>query len=207
MEASIEELKGELRLGASREREEATARLVERMEGDFRDERERRAELKERVKALMALEPASERGEAKGEGSKGDLGAAVTQVGAGDSMEASRSYSDVARQSPGGAGQGAPTAGSGPRVGGTQRARTGAQQSQAGSKRLERRRVLVVGDPNVARVEEGVFTTVKADRRVRVEAQSGKCMMDALTKAQEVVGDSMAGENLVIIFMLVSTMC
>ncbi|XP_049268098.1 uncharacterized protein LOC119381060 [Rhipicephalus sanguineus] len=106
------------------------------MEGDFREERESRDELEERVKALMALDPGSERG---------------------------------------------------------------AQQSQAGSERLERRRVLVVGDSNVARVEEGVFTTVKADRRVRVEAQSGKCMMDALAKAQVVVGDSMNGEYLVII--------
>ncbi|KAH7940020.1 hypothetical protein HPB52_020282 [Rhipicephalus sanguineus] len=173
------------------------------MEGDFREERERRAELRS---------GGSERGEAKGEGSKGDLGAAVTQVGGGDSMEATRSYSDVARQSSGGAGQGAPAAVSGPRVGGAQRtgnqrARTGAQQSQAGSERLERRRVLVVGDSNVARVEEGVFTTVKADRKVRVEAQSGKCMMDALAKAQEVVGDSIEGEDLVIIHPGLNDMC
>ncbi|XP_037526381.1 uncharacterized protein LOC119403522 [Rhipicephalus sanguineus] len=78
-------------------------------------------------------------------------------------------------------------------------AETGSQQSQAGSQRLDRRRVLVVGDSNVARVKQGVLTTVKADRRVKVEAQSGKCMTDALAKAQEVVGDSMEGENLVII--------
>ncbi|KAH6936642.1 hypothetical protein HPB50_020366 [Hyalomma asiaticum] len=81
---------------------------------------------------------------------------------------------------------------------GTQQARTGGQQPQVGSERLWRSRVLVVGDSNVARVEEGVLARVKADRRVRVEAQSGKCMVDALAKAREVVGDRMEGENVVI---------
>ncbi|KAH7973154.1 hypothetical protein HPB52_022160 [Rhipicephalus sanguineus] len=191
MESCIEELKGELKvervkrielqaqLGEARERGEATASLVEQMEADLRKERERRAELEERVKVLMALDS-----------------------GIGDSRR--KSYSDVARQASGGAKQGAPAAGSLSRVGdtqrtGDQRGRTGSQQSQAGSERLDRRRVLVVGDSNVARVKQGVLTTVKADRRVKVEAQSGKCMTDALAKAQEVVGDSMEGENLVII--------
>ncbi|KAH7968530.1 hypothetical protein HPB52_009344 [Rhipicephalus sanguineus] len=181
------------------------------MEADLRKERERRAELEERVKALMALDSGPEQCEAKGKdntesqaetGKKGDLGAAVAHVGTGDSRR--KSYSDVARQSSGGAKRGAPAAGSLSRVGdtqrtGDQRTRTGSQQSQAGSERLDRRRVPVVGDSNVARVEQGVLTTVKADRRVKVEAQSGKCMTDALTKAQELVGDSMEGENLVII--------
>ncbi|KAH6920237.1 hypothetical protein HPB50_028773 [Hyalomma asiaticum] len=81
---------------------------------------------------------------------------------------------------------------------GTQQARTGGQP-QVGSERLWRRKVLVVGDSNVARVEEGVLARVKADRRVRVEVQSGKCMVDAMAKACEVVGDHMEGENLVII--------
>nr|XP_037288231.1 uncharacterized protein LOC119181148 [Rhipicephalus microplus] len=65
------------------------------------------------------------------------------------------------------------------------------------SQRLERRRVLVVGDSNVARVRDGVFKTVKEDGRVRVEAQSGKSVVDALAKVQEVVQNSMEGENLV----------
>ncbi|KAL1471355.1 hypothetical protein MTO96_039986 [Rhipicephalus appendiculatus] len=81
MEASIEGLQGELRaereqrcelqkqLGASREREEATASLVEKMEGDLRKEREGRAELEERVKELMALCPGPERCESEGVGS------------------------------------------------------------------------------------------------------------------------------------------
>ncbi|KAL1442806.1 hypothetical protein MTO96_030621 [Rhipicephalus appendiculatus] len=81
MEASIEGLQGELRaereqrselqkqLGASREREEATASLVEKMEGDLRKEREGRAELEERVKELMTLCPGPERCEAEGVGS------------------------------------------------------------------------------------------------------------------------------------------
>ncbi|KAH7948451.1 hypothetical protein HPB52_022941 [Rhipicephalus sanguineus] len=223
MESCIEELKGELKvervkrielqalLGEARERGEATASLVEQMEADLRKERERRAELEERVKVLMALDSGPEQWEAKGKGitefqaetgKKGDLGAAVAHVGTGDSRR--KSYSDVARQASGGAKQGAPAAGSLSRVGdtqrtGDQRGRTGSQQSQAGSERLDRRRVLVVGDSNVARVKQGVLTTVKADRRVKVEAQSGKCMTDALAKAQEVVGDSMEGENLVII--------
>ncbi|KAH7950860.1 hypothetical protein HPB52_002428 [Rhipicephalus sanguineus] len=223
MESCIEELKGELKvervkrielqaqLGEARERGEATASLVEQMEADLRKERERRAELEERVKVLMALDSGPEQCEAKGKGitefqaetgKKGDLGAAVAHVGIGDSRR--KSYSDVARQASGGAKQGAPAAGSLSRVGdtqrtGDQRGRTGSQQSQAGSERLDRRRVLVVGDSNVARVKQGVLTTVKADRRVKVEAQSGKCMTDALAKAQEVVGDSMEGENLVII--------
>ncbi|KAH7969950.1 hypothetical protein HPB52_023083 [Rhipicephalus sanguineus] len=205
MEACIEELKGELKvereqrielqaeLGEARERGEATASLVEQMEANLRKERERRAELEERVKALMALDSGPKQCEAKGKdntesqaetGKKGDLGAAVAHVGTGDSRR--KSYSDVARQSSGGAKQGAPAAGWLSRVGGTQ-------------ERLDRRRVLVVGDSSVARVEQGVLTTVKADRRVKVEAQSGKCMTDALAKAQELVGDSMEGENLVII--------
>ncbi|XP_075740682.1 uncharacterized protein LOC142786870 [Rhipicephalus microplus] len=71
--------------------------------------------------------------------------------------------------------------------------------SQTGSQRLERRRVLVVGDSNMDRVSDGVFKTVKEDGRVRVEAQSGKSMVDALAKAQEVVENSMEGEDLVII--------
>ncbi|KAH7976445.1 hypothetical protein HPB52_014298 [Rhipicephalus sanguineus] len=208
MEACIEGLKVEREqrielqaqeLGEARERGEATASLVEQMEADLRKERERRAELEERqyeAKGKGNTESQAERGK------KGDLGAAVAHVGTGDSRR--KSYSDVARQSSGGAKQGAPAAGSLSRVGdtqrtGDQRARTGSQQSQAGSERLDRRRVLVVGDSNVARVEQGVLTTVKADKRVKVEAQSGKCMTDALAKAQEVVGDSMEGENLVII--------
>ncbi|KAH7982885.1 hypothetical protein HPB52_007955 [Rhipicephalus sanguineus] len=179
-------------LGEARERGEATASLVEQMEADLRKERERRAELEERVKALMALDSGPEQCEAKGKGNtesqaetgkKGDLGAAVAHVETGDSRR--KSYSDVARQSSGGTKQGAPAAGSLSRVGdtqrtGNQRARTGSQQSQAGSERLDRRRVLVVGDCNVARVEQSVLTTVKADRRVKVEAQSGKCMTNAL---------------------------
>ncbi|KAH7947769.1 hypothetical protein HPB52_015707 [Rhipicephalus sanguineus] len=182
MEACIEELKGELKvereqrielqaqLGEARERGEATASLVEQMEADLRKERKRRAELEERVKALMVLDSGPEQYEAKGKdntesqaetGKKGDLGAAVAHVGTGDSRR--KSYSDVARQSSGGAKQGAPAAGSLSRVGDTQR--TGDQ---------------------------------RADRRVKVEAQSGKCMTDASAKAQELVGDSMEGENLVI---------
>ncbi|KAH7963624.1 hypothetical protein HPB52_022273 [Rhipicephalus sanguineus] len=211
MEACIEELKGELKverekrielqaqLEEARERGEATASLVEQMEADLRKERERRAELEERVKALMALDCGPEQCEAKGKGNtesqaetgkKGDLGAAVAHVGTGDSRR--KSYNDVARQASGGAKQGAPAAGSLSRVGDTQR--TGDQQGRTGSQR-----VLVVGDSNAARVKQGVLTTVKADRRVKVEAQSGKCMTDALAKTQEVVGDNMEGENLVII--------
>nr|XP_037270311.1 uncharacterized protein LOC119161913 [Rhipicephalus microplus] len=71
--------------------------------------------------------------------------------------------------------------------------------SQTGSQRFEHRRILVVGDSNVARDRDGVLTTVKEDGRVTVEAQSGKSMVDALANAQEVVEDSMEGENLVII--------
>ncbi|XP_077496363.1 uncharacterized protein LOC144107239 [Amblyomma americanum] len=77
--------------------------------------------------------------------------------------------------------------------------RSGGQQSQLAGERLQRRRILVVGGSNVARVEGGVLTTVKVDRRVQVEAQSGKCMVDAMAKAQEVVGENMDGEHLVII--------
>ncbi|XP_075737510.1 uncharacterized protein LOC142777105, partial [Rhipicephalus microplus] len=51
----------------------------------------------------------------------------------------------------------------------------------------------------VARVRDGVFETVKEDGRVRVEAQSGKSMVDALAKVQGVVYNSMEDENLVII--------
>ncbi|KAL1446360.1 hypothetical protein MTO96_028841 [Rhipicephalus appendiculatus] len=69
MEASIEELKGQLRvererrmelqtpLGEARERAEATGNLVEKTEDDLREKRERRVEIEELVKALMALDP------------------------------------------------------------------------------------------------------------------------------------------------------
>ncbi|XP_075739058.1 uncharacterized protein LOC142784523 [Rhipicephalus microplus] len=52
---------------------------------------------------------------------------------------------------------------------------------------------------NMARVRDGIFKTVKEDGRVIVEAQSRKGMVDALAKAQEVVEDSIKGENLVFI--------
>ncbi|XP_077516718.1 uncharacterized protein LOC144127623 [Amblyomma americanum] len=61
------------------------------------------------------------------------------------------------------------------------------------------RRALVVGDSNESRVEGGVFTTLKEDRRVQVEAQSEKCTVDAMAKAQDVVRGSMDGEHLVVI--------
>ncbi|CAN7949379.1 unnamed protein product [Ixodes pacificus] len=59
------------------------------------------------------------------------------------------------------------------------------------------RRVLVVGDSNVARIVEGVLGKVKEDERVRVEAQPGKYMVDAIAKAEELLWDNMEGENLV----------
>ncbi|CAN8011006.1 unnamed protein product [Ixodes pacificus] len=61
------------------------------------------------------------------------------------------------------------------------------------------RRVLVVGDSNVARIVEGVLGKVKEDKRVRVEAQPGKYMVDAIAKAEELLWDNMEGENLVLI--------
>ncbi|KAH7986692.1 hypothetical protein HPB52_024795 [Rhipicephalus sanguineus] len=149
-------------LGEARERGEATASLVEQVEADLRKERERRAELEERQCEAKGKDNTESQAET---GKKGHLGAAVAHVGTGDCKR--KSYGDVARQSSGGAKQGAPAAGSLSRVGdtqrtGDQRARTGSQQSQAGSERLDRRRVLVVGDSNVARVEQVVLTTVKA---------------------------------------------
>lgn len=225
--ASVEELKGELRMerergtelqaqvGEALQREKANADLLERMMRELKQERERRTELEERVKVLIAPDTDSERCEANekdgtesqsdtGRDKKGHPEASVEKGCAGDSTTAPRSYGEVARQSSGGVVHGVSTGGSVPRVRdaqrmGTQQARTGGQQPQVGSERLWRRRVLVVGDSNVARVEEGVLARVKADRRVRVETQSGKCMVDALTKAREVVGDRMEGENLVII--------
>ncbi|KAG0441014.1 hypothetical protein HPB47_016077 [Ixodes persulcatus] len=61
------------------------------------------------------------------------------------------------------------------------------------------RRVLVVGDSNVARIVEGVLGKVKGDKRVRVEAQPGKYMVDAIAKAEEVLWDTIEWENLVLI--------
>ncbi|KAG0424638.1 hypothetical protein HPB47_028145, partial [Ixodes persulcatus] len=68
-----------------------------------------------------------------------------------------------------------------------------------GGQPLAGRRALVVGDSNVARIVEGVLGKVKEDKRVRVEAQPGKYMVDAIAKAEEVLWDSMEGENLVLI--------
>ncbi|XP_077490842.1 uncharacterized protein LOC144101553 [Amblyomma americanum] len=107
--------------------------------------------------------------------------------------------SDVAQQALSGEEKEAKTRESSVRRRERQLVRSGGQQSQSGSERLVRRRVLVVGDSNVARVDGGVLTTVKADRSVQMEAQSGKCMVDAMAEAQEVVGGSMDGEHVVVI--------
>ncbi|KAG0427320.1 hypothetical protein HPB47_025625 [Ixodes persulcatus] len=61
------------------------------------------------------------------------------------------------------------------------------------------RRVLVVGESSVARIVEGVLGKVKGDKRVRVEAQPGKYMVDAIAKAEEVLWDTIEWENLVLI--------
>ncbi|KAH7957453.1 hypothetical protein HPB52_019090 [Rhipicephalus sanguineus] len=161
-----------------REKVKAAVQRMEACIEELNVEREQRIELQ----ASVRRKARATRNPRRKQGKKGDLGAAVAHVGTGDSRR--KSYSDVAWQSSGGTKQGAPAAVSLSRVGdtqrtGDQRARTGSQQSQAGSERLDRKRVLVVGDPDVARVEQGVLTTVKADRRVKVEAQSGKCMTDA----------------------------
>ncbi|XP_075752587.1 uncharacterized protein LOC142818119 [Rhipicephalus microplus] len=211
MEASIKGLQGELRaereqrielqsqLGASREREEATASVLEQMKGDLRKEREGRTEINQRVKELMALCPGPEQCETEGVGSgesgrwegtgeKGGQGAAVS----GHSTEPPRTYSSVAQQS----SSRAETQGRRQRE--KEVKQTGAP-SRTGSQRFEHTRVLVVGDSNLVRVRDVVFKTVKEDGKVRMEAQSGKSMVDALAKAQGVVENSMEGENLVII--------
>ncbi|XP_072142126.1 uncharacterized protein [Dermacentor andersoni] len=81
---------------------------------------------------------------------------------------------------------------------GRQRTRREGQRTQAGGERFARRRVLVIRDSNVGRAEEGMMARVKADGRVQVEVQAGKGMVEAMTKAQEVVGDSTEGDSLVI---------
>lgn len=217
--ASVEELKGELkvererrieletRIGEWLDRQGAEANLVERIAGELQEEREKRAVLEKQVEALMAQAARSpgdsveSQADACYESREGHLGAVEQRATADGNTVAPRRYSEVARQNSGGTGRAA--ASPSPRVSGARRVedqltRTAGQQSQAGGERVERR-VLVVGDSNVARVEEGVLTTVKADGRVRVEAQSGKCMVDAMAKAQKVVWDNMEHENLVVI--------
>lgn len=62
-----------------------------------------------------------------------------------------------------------------------------------------------MGNSDVAMVEDDVLTRMKkAVRWVKVEAQSGKCMVDATAKAQEVVGDSTEEENIVFALFLPS---
>ncbi|XP_049514296.1 uncharacterized protein LOC119432639 [Dermacentor silvarum] len=214
--ASVEELKGKLKVEQKRrieletwigellDREGAEANLVERIPGELQEEREKRAKLAEQVEAVMAQatrNPGLEQRQAgtvrnlrqrhamRAKGRIGHLGAVEQQAGASGNTGAPQRYSDVARQASGGAGREAGSLSS--RDSGVQRvksqlARTGGQQSQAGGERVERK-VLVVGDSNVAKVEEGIFIKVKADRWVRVEAHSGKCMVDAMAKAQKVV--------------------
>ncbi|XP_075534565.1 uncharacterized protein LOC142568563 [Dermacentor variabilis] len=80
---------------------------------------------------------------------------------------------------------------------GRTRARREGQQTTAGGERFARSRVLVIGDCNVGRAEQGVMARVKADGRVQVEAQAGKGMAEAVTKAREVVGDSTESDSLV----------
>lgn len=60
------------------------------------------------------------------------------------------------------------------------------------------RRVLVVGQSNVARIGGRVLGEMKGDKRVQVEAQPGKCKVDAITKAEELLWDNMEGVNLVL---------
>ncbi|XP_070397528.1 uncharacterized protein [Dermacentor albipictus] len=81
---------------------------------------------------------------------------------------------------------------------GRQRAQREGQQAQAAVERFARRRVLVIGDSNVGRAEQGVMARVKADGRVQVEVQAGKGMAEAMTKAREVVGVSTESDSLVI---------
>ncbi|XP_072142326.1 uncharacterized protein [Dermacentor andersoni] len=81
---------------------------------------------------------------------------------------------------------------------GRHRGRGEGQWTQAGGERFARRRVLVIGDSNVGRAEQGVMARVKADGRVQVEAQAGKGMAEGMTKAWEVVGDSTEGDSGVI---------
>nr|XP_050029251.1 uncharacterized protein LOC126525267 [Dermacentor andersoni] len=83
---------------------------------------------------------------------------------------------------------------------GHQRARREGQRTQAGVERFARRRVLVIGDSNVGRAEQDVIARVKADGRVQVEAQAGKGMAEAMTKAREVVGDRTESDSLVIMY-------
>ncbi|XP_075742515.1 uncharacterized protein LOC119169112 isoform X1 [Rhipicephalus microplus] len=118
MEASIKGRQGELRadweqrielqkqLGASLERKEAMASLLEQMKGDLRKEREGHTELEQQVKELMALCPSPQRCETEGvDSGEGDrregIGEKGGQVGAvsGYSTEAPRTFSSVARQS------------------------------------------------------------------------------------------------------------
>ncbi|XP_037565746.2 uncharacterized protein LOC119445547 [Dermacentor silvarum] len=202
--ASVEELKGELKVDRDRrieletqmgellDRQGAEAKLVERTAGELQEEREKRA---------VREECGGANGAGRRRGQRGVSGK-EQRARAGGNTGARQCYSDVGRQASGGTGRaaGSPS----PRVSGARRVekqlpRTGGQQSQAGGERVERR-VLVVGDSNVARVEQGVLTKVKADGRVRVEAQSGKCMVDALTKAQKAVWGNMEHENMVVIY-------
>ncbi|XP_077501564.1 uncharacterized protein LOC144112638 [Amblyomma americanum] len=171
-------------------KEENNAALLKRMVGEIKEEREKRIQLEKQVEALRsrpAGHPSSEKCQA------------------GD--EARQSYSAVVQRASSAKNENAMKkvkAGMETRDNSVQRQerqleRSGGQQMELGSERLGRRRVLVVGDSNVARVEGGVLTAVKADRRVQVEAQSGKCMVDAMARAREVVVGSMDGEHLVVI--------
>ncbi|XP_070388000.1 uncharacterized protein [Dermacentor albipictus] len=81
---------------------------------------------------------------------------------------------------------------------GRQRAQREGQRTQAAVERCARRRVLVIGDSNVGRAEQGVMARVKADGRVQVEAQARKRMAEAMTKAREVVWVSTESDSLVI---------
>ncbi|KAM7313215.1 uncharacterized protein ISCGN_003097 [Ixodes scapularis] len=216
--AGVEEFRRELQLerqkraeletqvGELLRREAGSAGLVERLAGELQEEREKRARLEERVELLARTESEPVSGQRHVEGEAG-VGAREEAAGASDSTEAPRTYSAVAQQVPDEAEAATDRVTSGSpvrRAGAPQRQagqvpQSGGQQSRAGDERFERRRVLVVGDSNIARVEEGVLAKVRADRRVKVEAQSGKCIVDAMAKAREVVWDNMENENLVVI--------
>ncbi|XP_070380721.1 uncharacterized protein [Dermacentor albipictus] len=178
--------------------EAAQAAQLVRTVAELEAEKERSAELERRLDALetRAAEKVESGQQSVGKNSVSRVDP-TGEVGGREPKQAVVSSPPVKRRNYSEAAQRAPSEAT-LQSQGRQRAQREGQQAQAAVERFARRRVLVIGDSNVGRAEQGVMARVKVDGRVQVEVQAGKGMAEAMTKAREVVGVSTESDSLVI---------
>ncbi|MDJ1305890.1 MAG: hypothetical protein MRQ09_06695 [Candidatus Midichloria sp.] len=175
LEKQVEELKkGEAWKAGLEERKRDCEHRVERLEGVVR----LRGTIEEGREAESAGRTANQQ---EGVAVVSDPSVLVDGLDSAGGLKDSQLFSAVLQQASGSQEAGV-------------KSQDGAQVQQTGGTR-----VLVVGSSNVARVKRGVLSRVKGDKRVTVEAQSGRFMVDAMARAEEAVWDNREGRNLVVI--------